>query len=510
MAIVRPKLKFIRGKTYVIDQSDTTNAGHPLRFTADSGVSEYTSGVTATGTPGQAGAKTTFAVPGDAPDNLMYYCSTHGINMGQKMKIIGTSAVTYSGGESVSGSSITHGQWRNPTDSTTSNPQIYIRQQVVGGQSQSTAATNLINALNTLQVGDTITVASPAKVFTISGGISTFLDTNTDYRVWLFDVDAQGLTNSTYFYLFTIPSNYSSSSGSGVWYGDRAISTHSDNVQMDYWDITNGTNVNAADFGDTIGGGHYSSGGISNGSRGIFTGGNSNTNVIQYITTSTLGNAIDFGDMTRNNFGTGNTSDNTRGIIAGGANPPSDVGQGWNGIEYITIATTSNGTNFGNLAQSREHSAGASNGTRGAIAGGQSPAAINNIDYVTIQTTANAIDFGDLVVARRFLGGTGNATRATFVGGEISGQGDQMDAVDLSTLGNATDWGDLALERQGLSVTGNADYGTAGGGQTPADAGGSLYDRIDRWSFATSGNATAIGDITSGRAYGGAVSGNAA
>ena len=133
MAIVRPKLKFIRGKTYVIDQSDTTNAGHPLRFTADSGVSEYTSGVTATGTPGQAGAKTTFAVPGDAPDNLMYYCSTHGINMGQKMKIIGTSAVTYSGGESVSGSSITHGQWRNPTDSTTSNPQIYIRQQVVGG-----------------------------------------------------------------------------------------------------------------------------------------------------------------------------------------------------------------------------------------------------------------------------------------------------------------------------------------------------------------------------------------
>ena len=211
MAILRPKLKLIRGKTYVIDQSDSSNATHPFKFTADSGVSEYTSGVTATGTPGQAGAKTTFIVPGNAPDNLMYYCTTHGIGMGQKIKIIGTAPVTYTGGEMVYGSSITHGQWRNPTDSTTSNPQIYIRQQVVGGQSQSTLATNLRNALNALQVGDTITVSAssgtfnPPKVFTISGGISTSLDTNTDYRFWLFDVDAQGLTNSTYFYEFTIP-----------------------------------------------------------------------------------------------------------------------------------------------------------------------------------------------------------------------------------------------------------------------------------------------------------------
>ena len=207
MAILRPKLKFYRGQTYTIDVSDPSNSGHPLRFTADSGATEYTTGVTASGTPGTTGATVTFAVPSNAPENLNYYCTTHGLGMGNKMKTINdpSNPVTYSGGEGVYGSSITHGQWRNPTDSTTSNPQIYIRQQVVGGQSQSTAATNLRNALNTLQVGDTITVASPAKVFTISGGISTFLDTNPDYRVWLFDVDAQGLTNSTYFYEFTIP-----------------------------------------------------------------------------------------------------------------------------------------------------------------------------------------------------------------------------------------------------------------------------------------------------------------
>ncbi len=213
MAIERPKFKLHRGSTYVFDVSDPSLASHPLRFTADSGATEYTSGVTAAGNAGSVNSTVTFAVPSNAPDNLMYYCGTHGIGMGNKVKIIDdpNTPVTYTGGEGVYGSEITHGQWRNASDSTTSNPQIYIRQRVVGGQSQGTLATNLRNALNNLQVGDTITVSAssgtfnPPKVFTISGGISTSLDTNTDYRIWLYDVDTQGLTNSTYFYNFTVP-----------------------------------------------------------------------------------------------------------------------------------------------------------------------------------------------------------------------------------------------------------------------------------------------------------------
>ena len=69
------------GFIYKFDQSDSSNSSHPLRFsttsdgTHNSG-SEYTTGVTTNGTPGDAGAYTQITVAASAP-TLYYYCTNH-------------------------------------------------------------------------------------------------------------------------------------------------------------------------------------------------------------------------------------------------------------------------------------------------------------------------------------------------------------------------------------------------------------------------------------------------
>jgi len=75
-----PVLTMKRGSTYIFNQADSSNTGHPLAIKSDAGGSQTT---TVSGTAGQSGATVTYqpAYP-SAPSDLRYYCTVHGNGMG--------------------------------------------------------------------------------------------------------------------------------------------------------------------------------------------------------------------------------------------------------------------------------------------------------------------------------------------------------------------------------------------------------------------------------------------
>ena len=165
--------------------------------------------------------------------------------------------------------------------------------------------------------------------------------------------------------------------------------------------ITMASTGDATDFGDVIDDGWPCGGGRSSSTRGVLMGHGDGTNRIQFITIMTTGNSQDFGDLNTNSYGVGagELSDGLRGIAMGGSNNPSDH---TNHIDFITIATTGNATEFGDLTVSRRGGGVGCTLIKGICAGGRNPSNVNTIDSVIIQTTGNATDFGDLSEARAF------------------------------------------------------------------------------------------------------------
>ena len=167
--------------------------------------------------------------------------------------------------------------------------------------------------------------------------------------------------------------------------------------------ITIATNGSSTSFGDLLEA-VRSSGTASSPTRGLFGGGNGNgpllINTIQFITISSTGNTSDFGDMTLALRAASGASSNVRAVFAGGYNAsPIAYNQGSDQINYVTITSAGNAIDFGNLAANcKAFNTSVSNSTRGAFGGGPNdPAQTNNLSYVTIATLGNATDFGDLI-----------------------------------------------------------------------------------------------------------------
>ena len=161
-------------------------------------------------------------------------------------------------------------------------------------------------------------------------------------------------------------------------------------------------------------------------------------------------------------------------------------------IDYVTIASAGNATDFGDLTVARDSASSCSSPTRGLFGGGDGASVFNTIDYITIATTGNASDFGDLTDARRAGGGVSSSTRGVFMGGRDT---NIIDYVTIASTGNATDFGDMTFQQSNGKAASSKITGVIAGGQNNS-AGDAVVNSITSITIATTGNATDFGDLT--------------
>ena len=346
---------------------------------------------------------------------------------------------------------------------------------------------------------DSVGADGTGKTITASGDPTVSTDNPSLTRDFTGGTEFSGVTVFDTQGYFVPPSGTTEQRDSS---GGRGIIAGTDNG-IHY--ITISTFGNSQDFGDLTYSAPYSAGCASH-TRGLIAGGfNSPTgnNTINAITISTTGNAINFGDIPQTAiYGMGGCSSSTRGLFGGGFKAPSpNADAGLLQINYVTIASLGDAGDFGDLVFGVRYPSGTSSPTRGLFAAGRDSANApvfnrNKIDYVTIATTGNATDFGDLTDALYSMAGTGSATRGLFAGGynPAGGAINLMNYVTIATTGNAQDFGDLSLARGGASASSNPTRATFAGGSNP-----SAQNVIDYVEIQSTGNALNFGDLYSTR-----------
>ena len=409
-------LSLIKGFTYVFDLSDGSNSGHPFGFkNASDGA--YTTGVTTSGTAGNASATVTLVLATDASEPSRYYCTSHGNGMGNTISLIEASASTDPLGAAQAG---TTGSSSPITVTGLSNGTSYIAQvwAINGyGNGPLSAATSSFSP------------SAPLAFFcTGSGGDLnkrniTSLGNFSDNGNIILHEARSGIASST----------------RGIFTSGKTIGSNDPSTKIRYFTIATGGGLSV--FGD-LSVATRRGFGVASSTRGITAGGfdvNSgtgqpgNVNHISFVTIASTGDASDFGDLTAVGGPSGGGCSPTRAVFMGRFTTSSSA----NTIDFITIASAGNASDFGDMPGTRKVAAGASNSTRAITAGPDG----NEIEYVTIASTGNAADFGNLTETNEGGAGAASSTRMLIAGGQ--GFGAEVDYITIASLGNASDFGNL-------------------------------------------------------------------
>ena len=303
-----------------------------------------------------------------------------------------------------------------------------------GGGSDALGQTDVIQYITIATLGDAVSFGTLSVNMSYAGGCS---NGSSDRGLAMGSASWAGIDNNTIEYI-TI-----STPGNSTDFGD-AIQANAD--QYNAAATSNGTN----DRG--VAGGGYSTNASPSAQQ----------NNMYYVTISTTGNGTDFGDLEYRTTAQTWTSNGTldRGIAWYGSKAITPCDNAWKGISYFTISSPGNAVDFGDGTWIGSSGCAMSNLTndRGVNAGlfsdcssgGYSYGAVNNLEYITISSTGNATDFGDLSDVGHSYRGTSSGTseRGVFGGGLIgSSWTDRLDYITINSTGNSTDYGDLLSVR---------------------------------------------------------------
>ena len=266
-----------------------------------------------------------------------------------------------------------------------------------------------------------------------------------------------------------------------------------DTNHIEYINIT--TLGDSVDFGDLTRASRHVCGNVASPTRGCFGGGYKTGTggyaAIDYVNLASTGNAQDFGDRAGgNNWSWGGCSDATRGLWIGGSSPVSDK------IDFITIASTGSTTSFGTNNVNDRDTAALASQTRAVFGGNES--ANPNIDYVTIQSTGNSIDFGS------FPASTGtfysrsvhsNGVRGVWGPHGMNAPRTDYQFVTIATLGNTQDFGDSSNGAGGSQTCGSSGKIR---GFTFGELVSGVHTGMEYINIETGGNAVEFGELSSG------------
>ena len=199
----------------------------------------------------------------------------------------------------------------------------------------------------------------------------------------------------------------------------------------------------------------------ANETRAVFgtTSGPAYKDTIEYITIASIGTAQDFGNLTQARGYGAAFSNSLRGFFAGGVDTSQSPVYTAQVVDYVTISSTGNGQDFGDLSGTRYDIAALSNSVRGCIAGWHGRT--NVIDFFTLSTSGDAQDFGDLSRLTRKQASSSSPTRGLFIGGDDTGDVTvaTVEYITIAATGNAVDFGDLENPNKDSDGTSNGHGG---------------------------------------------------